>query len=80
MTGRDRAAREALAKLTREVTALREERQRLRKLALAWRAARAEATITGSGDVVKGHAAAMRAHAITEEIVAVIDAPQGGGR
>lgn len=76
MTGRDlRAIREALAKTERETTTLREERQHLRKLARAWRAARAEATFTDPADAVKSHAAAMRAHALAEEIVNALDPP-----
>ena len=60
---------DAIARLTREVQALTEERAQLRRLAHAYRAARKASDLNGNADVTKALAASRRAHAIAEDIM-----------
>lgn len=70
MSTRERTDRETIARLTREVKALTEERAHLRRLAHAYRTAREAADLNHPADVTKAFAASYQAHAIAEEVMA----------
>lgn len=67
---RQRTDRDTIARLTREVQALTEERAHMRRLAHTYRLMREAAGLSHGADVTKALSASRRAHALAEEIVA----------
>ena len=65
---RARSDADTIARLTREVKALTEERAHMRRLAHAYRAERKASDLNDDADVTKALAAARRAHDLVDEI------------